>query len=150
MTINITTITMTIAITRTTLAAYQITSMLFNWTLSQNLKNNYSWNTEAQRTTMVFSMVLVMVNHVYQMYNCITMFQHDFPWMPQVIPLGWHSKFGHGLGRMDAKLVLCLGRNLQLYRISFSTKWSTKISSRDLSILSDVQQFFGLQEPWSL
>jgi hypothetical protein len=79
---------MTIAITRTTLAAYQISSMLFNWTLSQNLKNNYSWNTEAQRTTMVFSMVLVMVNHVYQMYNCITMFQHDFPWMPQVIPLG--------------------------------------------------------------
>jgi len=53
MTINITTITMTIAITRTTLAAYQITSMLFNWTLSQNLKNNYSWNAEAQRTTMV-------------------------------------------------------------------------------------------------
>ena len=37
---------------------------------------------------MVFSMVLVMVNHVYQMYNCITMFQHDFPRMPQVIPLG--------------------------------------------------------------
>jgi hypothetical protein len=68
MTINITTITMTIAITRTTLAAYQITSMLFNWTLSQNLKNNYSWNTEAQRTTML--------KHGYTVIHLVHMVDH--------------------------------------------------------------------------